>query len=187
MNRVVCSHPLVDGATVALVQGDLAEETVDAIVNAANSRLQHGGGVAGAIVRKGGWEIQSESDEWVRIHGPATHEKPAVTGAGRLRCRAVIHAVGPVWGEGNEDAKLRAAILGSLAAAEEHGYASMAIPAVSTGIFGFPKRRGAQVILQAIEDFFVGHNPSCLSEIRVTILDDTTLEVFQEEFQNRWK
>jgi O-acetyl-ADP-ribose deacetylase (regulator of RNase III) len=99
----------------------------------------------------------------------------------------VIHAVGPVWGEGDEGRKLRSAVLGALEAAAERGFASIAIPAISTGIFGFPKDRGAQVIFQAVEDYAAANEASSLREIRVTILDDPTLEVFQREFERRWK
>jgi O-acetyl-ADP-ribose deacetylase (regulator of RNase III) len=187
MTRIVACHDFSPRQRCLLVQGDITVEKVDAIVNAANSRLQHGGGVAGAIVRAGGFSIQEESDAWVRAHGEVTHARPAVTGAGRLPCRAVIHAVGPVWGAGDEDAKLRAAVMGALDAAQERGYASIAIPAISTGIFGFPKERGAQVIFSAIGDFADSHPESPLREIRVTILDDPTLEAFQREFIRRWK
>src|SRR5512137_2976755 len=96
----------IGAATIRLVSGDLTERDVDAIVNAANSRLQHGGGVAGAIVRKGGQVIQEESDAigFVPVGGAA------MTTAGRLTARHVIHAVGPRMGEGDEDHKLRSAI-----------------------------------------------------------------------------
>lgn len=187
MSQNIDRHELDSQRACLLVQGDITEETVDAIVNAANSRLQHGGGVAGAIVRRGGYEIQAESDAWVRAHGAVARERPAVTGAGRLPCKAVIHAVGPVWGEGDEDAKLRSAVLGALDAAEERGFVSIALPAISTGIFGFPKERGARVIFQAIEDHSQAHPNPSLREIRVTILDDSTLAAFRKEFENRWK
>lgn len=85
-----------------LVRGDLTEERVDVIVNAANRWLQHGGGVAGAIIRKGGMIIQKESDDWVARHGPITQDHPAFTNSGNLPCHFIIHAVGPVWGEGAE-------------------------------------------------------------------------------------
>ncbi|MBN1440641.1 MAG: macro domain-containing protein [Anaerolineales bacterium] len=187
MNRIVAKHELSPDRNCLLVQGNLTAEAVDAIVNAANGGLQHGGGVAAAIVRAGGTPIQEESDAWVRAHGEATHERPAVTGAGRLPCQAVIHAVGPVWGSGDEDSKLRAAVTGALEAAHERGFASIALPAVSTGIFGFPKQRGAQVIFQAIENWAAAHSQSPLCEIRVTILDQPTLDIFQREFNRRWK
>ena len=101
------------------MQGDITQEQVDAIVNAANSHLQHGGGVAGVIAHKGGQVIQQESHAWVRAHGPVSHAKPAYTSAGRLPCRYIIHAVGPVWGAGDEDHKLSAAVRGSLERADE--------------------------------------------------------------------
>jgi putative ATPase len=187
VNRIVARHDFDPQRCCLLVQGDITDERVDAIVNAANSRLQHGGGLAAAIVRRGGPEIQAESDAWVRAHGEVRHERPAVTGPGRLPVQAVIHAVGPVWGEGEEDGKLRSAILGALAAAEERGFISIALPAVSTGIFGFPKERGARVIFMAVEDFVAARPGSQLAEFRIVILDDPTLGAFRKEFDHRWK
>jgi O-acetyl-ADP-ribose deacetylase (regulator of RNase III) len=186
MSELVAERTMPGGQTLRLIHGDLTEERVDAIVNAANAQLSHGGGVAGAIVRQGGQEIQDESDAWVREHGPITHERPAITGAGKLPCRFVIHAVGPVWGEGDEDAKLRAAVLGSLTLAEEQGFASLALPAISTGIFGFPKERGANVILSAIADHFEEHHASSLREVRITLIDEPSVQVFAEAFERRW-
>lgn len=125
-----------------LVEGDITTAKVDAIVNAANAHLQHGGGVAGIISRKGGPVIQRESDLWVREHGSVRHAEPAVTSGGSLPCRYVLHAVGPVWGEGDEDRKLAEAVTGSLRAADQLELTSIAFPAISTGIFGFPKEIG---------------------------------------------
>ena len=125
---------------ISLIQGDLTELGVDAIVNAANAHLVLGGGVAGAIRMKGGPIIQEECD---RIGG--THVGGAViTGGGNLKAAFVIHAVGPRYGEGDEDEKLRRATLGSLMRATEKGLKSIAFPAVSTGIFEFPKARCAK-------------------------------------------
>src|SRR5512147_2528060 len=123
MNQVLQEAVLPSGKRIQIVQGDITAESVDAIVNAANRHLQHGGGVAGAIVRKGGAGIQAESDAWVRAHGPVPYGEPAYTAAGRLPCRFVIHAVGPVWGEGQEDEKLTAAVAGSLRLADRLGLA----------------------------------------------------------------
>jgi O-acetyl-ADP-ribose deacetylase (regulator of RNase III) len=187
MAIIIARHDFSPTQTCLLVQGDITTVCVDAIVNAANSRLQHGGGIAGAIVRRGGNAIQAESDAWVRAHGEVTHAQPAVTGAGSLPCKVVIHAVGPVWGAGGEDGKLRSAVTGALELADARGFTSIAIPAISTGIFGFPKARAAGVVFQAIGDFAAAHPASSLQEIRVTILDDPTLVVFQEEFNRRWK
>lgn len=186
MTTVVAEQGLPNGQIVRLVHGDLTEEKVDAIVNAANTQLAHGGGVAGAIVRVGGQEIQAESDLWVREHGPVSHERPAITSGGRLPCRYVIHAVGPVWGEGDEDAKLRAAVTGALALADERTLANLALPAISTGIFGFPKDRGARVILDAIVDYFADKPESSLRQVRVTLIDEPSVAIFADEFSNRW-
>lgn len=134
---------------IELLEGDITTLAVDAIVNAANSHLQHGGGVAGAISRKGGPAIQQESD---RI-GFVPVGEAAVTSAGSLPARWVIHAVGPRMGEGDEDAKLRSATVASLERAEELGAETMAFPAISTGIFGYPIDRCARIMIDAVIRF----------------------------------
>jgi O-acetyl-ADP-ribose deacetylase (regulator of RNase III) len=183
---VVAEHTLGAGQILRLVHGDLTEARVDAIVNAANSQLMHGGGVAGAIASKGGPEVQAESDQWVREHGTVHHDQPAITGAGSLPCKYVIHAVGPVWGSGDEEAKLRAAVIGALEMAERYELSSLALPAISTGIFGFPKERGAIVILDAIIDYLEQHDASSLREVDVTLIDEPSVRIFAREFSNRW-
>lgn len=183
MNQVVLEKQIPSGTVLQIVQGDLSEERVDAIVNAANSRLAHGGGVAGAIARRGGQQIQRESDEWVRQHGPVSHADPAYTSSGNLPCKYVIHAVGPVWGEGDEDAKLVAAVQGSLRRADELGLQSIALPAISTGIFGFPKQRAAGVILSAIGVYLAETPASSLQQVRLVLYDHGSVEVFT----NAWK
>ncbi len=165
---------------ITLVRGDITQERVDAIVNAANQYLEHGGGLARVIVQKGGQVIQEESRQWVARHGPVPHDRPAYTSAGRLPARYVIHAVGPVWGEGDEDAKLRAAILGTLQRAEELGCTSVALPAISTGVFGFPKDRAARVIYQAIKDYVREHPETPLRDVRLVVYDSPTVEAFVE-------
>ncbi len=186
MTTIIAEHDLTSGQIVRLIHGDLTAEKVDAIVNAANAQLTHGGGVAGAIVRIGGQEIQAESNAWVREHGPVSHENPAITNAGRLPCRYVIHAVGPVWGEGDEDAKLRSAVTGAMALADEKALTSLALPAISTGIFGFPKDRGARVILDAVVDYFADKIDPSLSEVRITLIDEPSVAIFADEFNHRW-
>lgn len=151
---------------------------MDAIINAANSQLQHGGGVAGSISRRGGSVIQRESDLWVRGHGPVGHAEPAVTSGGRLHCRYVIHAVGPLWGEGDEDRKLAVAVTGSLLAADGLELASIAMPAISTGIYGFPMERAAGVLLSAIERFFIDRPESTICLVRVVLYDQPALDAF---------
>ena len=103
-------HP--SGQKITLMHGDLVAQEVDAIVNAANERLRHGGGVAAIIVQRGGSVINQESRDWLREHGLVTHKEPAYTSGGDLACKYIIHAVGPVWGSGNEDEKLTDSIEG---------------------------------------------------------------------------
>ena len=179
MNQVLIEHVLATGQTIQIVQGDLTIETMDAIVNAANEHLSHGGGVAWAIVRRGGEIIQQESDEWIRAHGTVPHARPAWTSGGNLPAKYVIHAVGPVWGDGNEDAKLAAAINGSLEVADELKCSSISLPAISTGIFGFPKERAAKVMFSAIEDYFSKHG-SGIKLVRLVLFDDSTINAFLE-------
>ncbi len=160
---------------VKIIKGDITEENVDAIVNAANSYLKHGGGVAGAILRKGGRIIQEESDKI----GYVPVGNAAVTSAGNLKAKFVIHTVGPVWGDGNEDSKLRSAVLSALRLGEEKGVKSISLPAISTGIFGFPKERGAKVILKAIMDFI--EDGTSIQEIRICNIDNLTSNIFLEK------
>jgi O-acetyl-ADP-ribose deacetylase (regulator of RNase III) len=183
-NLVLCEVQLAPGIVLQLVQGDLTQEAVDAIVNAANSHLMHGGGVAGAIAQRGGPQIQAESSAWVRQHGPVPHDRPAYTGGGNLPCRYVIHAVGPVWGDGDEDAKLSAAVRGSLRLADQLSLASIAFPAISTGIFGFPKERAARVILAAIQKYFTQTPASGLRQVRLTLYDYPTVESFRQVWEH---
>ena len=184
MSQEILAKQLSPSCRLRLMQGDLTEEPVEAIVNAANSQLVHGGGLAAAIVRKGGQHIQDESHAWVQEHGPVPHDRPAVTDAGDLPCRYVIHAVGPVWGVGDEERKLHDAVQGSLQLASELGLKSVAFPAISTGIFRFPKARAARIMFEVIEDFV--QEESALNDIRITLLDRPTLDVFVDAFHARW-
>jgi O-acetyl-ADP-ribose deacetylase (regulator of RNase III) len=162
----------VRNTIILLKRADITEEDTDAIVNAANSYLQHGGGVAGAISRKGGPTIQEESD---RI-GYVPVGKAASTSAGKLKTRRVIHAVGPRMGEGDEDEKLRSATEHSLLVAEKEKLVSLAFPAISTGIFGYPVDRCARIMLSVIQEYCAGD--TAIREIRFCLFDDATLQVF---------
>ena len=141
-----------------LVKGDITERNVDAIVNAANSYLKHGGGVATAIVRKGGRIIQEESDKIITSRGLVPVGSAVITTAGNLPCKAVIHAVGPRLGEGDEDYKLRKAVRSSLLLASEKGFKSISMPAISSGIFGFPKDRCAKILVEESKTFLQDSN-----------------------------
>jgi O-acetyl-ADP-ribose deacetylase (regulator of RNase III) len=183
MNTVLAERNLPTGQTIQIVQGDISIEEVDAIVNAANEHLQHGGGVAWAISKKGGPAIQKESDAWIRHHGPVPHARPAWTSGGNLPARYVIHAVGPVWGEGDEDHKLASSVTGSLRLADELKCSSVSLPAISTGIFGFPKDRAARIIFSRIGKYFEENSASGLRQVRVVLFDQPTIDVFV----NQWK
>jgi putative ATPase len=178
MNQTLKKHTFPSGLTLQIVQGDITAEAVDAIVNAANSYLEHGAGVAGAILRKGGPSIQVESDQWVGAHGPVSHAEPAYTAAGNLPYRYVIHAVGPRWGEGQEHAKLAAAVHGSLHRANELSLASIALPALSTGVYGFPRPLAAGVILGTIQDYVAENPASSLKTIHLVLFDQETVQAF---------
>ena len=191
MNTLLIETWLPSGQNLQLVRGDITAETTDAIVNAANAYLQHGAGVAGAIQRRGGPLIQRESDAWVRLHGPVSHAEPAWTPGGNLDCRFVIHAVGPVWDDrqgtgtgGDQDGELAAAISGSLRVADELRLASVAFPAISTGIFGFPKERAARIFLHTIREYF--GRPSSLTLVRLVLYDPATITAFETAWHDHF-
>ena len=133
----------INNKTLELTEGDITEINTDAIVNAANASLVLGAGVAGAIRTKGGPAIQEECNE---VGGCAVG-CAVITAAGNLKARFVIHAVGPRKGEGDEEEKLRNATLNSLKVADDNGLKSIGFPAISTGIFGFPIERCAEIML----------------------------------------
>jgi O-acetyl-ADP-ribose deacetylase len=169
---------IVNGKKIILLQGDLTDLSVDAIVNAANVRLQLGGGVAGAIRTKGGPSIQEECN---RI-GPIKVGEAAVTGGGNLKARYVIHAAGPMYGEGDDDEKLRNATLNSLKQATGKGLKSIAFPAISTGIFGFPKDRCAQIMLKASSEYLKEQETS-VEEVIFCLWSKDDLELFERTLQ----
>jgi O-acetyl-ADP-ribose deacetylase (regulator of RNase III) len=152
----------IDDTTLELVEGDITTMDTDAIVNAANERLAHGGGVAGVISRRGGPAIQRESDAWVRQHGRVETGSAAITSGGSLKARReppvrVIHAVGPIYDGTDRSAELLAsAVRAALQMADDHGLKSVALPAISTGIFGYPMEEAAQVMLAATIAYLEG-------------------------------
>jgi O-acetyl-ADP-ribose deacetylase (regulator of RNase III) len=182
MNQAVNEQHFASGQHLQLIRGDITQERVDAIVNAANAYLQHGAGVAGAISLNGGPQIQEESEAWLKKNGPVTHENPAYTSGGRLPCRYVIHAVGPVWGDGQEDEKLELAISGTLKVGEELGVKSIAFPAISTGIFGFPKTRAARIFFKIIKGYINNYPESKLKIIKLVLFDEESVADFNKVF-----
>jgi O-acetyl-ADP-ribose deacetylase (regulator of RNase III) len=174
--------------TIEIMQGDITLIETGAMVNAANRHLQHGGGVAGAISRRGGTVIQEESDAWIARYGPIDSDRPAYTSAGNLPCQYVIHAVGPVWGEGEEDRKLSEAICAALKMAETLRISSVSLPAISTGIFGFPVKRAAGIFMRSLQDFCAQSEHKHLRNIKLVLFDMETYSTFSEAFLTTdWK
>jgi O-acetyl-ADP-ribose deacetylase (regulator of RNase III) len=168
----------INKSVLELTQGDITDQTTDAIVNAANTALQLGGGVAGAIRRKGGPKIQEECN---KIGG--THVGGAViTTGGNLAAKYVIHAVGPRHREEHEDAKLKDATLSSLILADQKNLKSIAFPAISTGIFGFPKDRCATIMLSTTIAYLEG--PTKLEKVVYCLYDQKTFEIFKRALQS---
>lgn len=172
----------IHGKQLVLVQGDITEMDTDAIVNAANKDLILGAGVAGAIRTKGGPTIQEECN---RIGG-APVGGAAITTGGELKATYVIHAVGPRMGEGDEDRKLTDATRSSLRLANEKGLASITFPAISTGIFGFPKDRCARIMLSTVADALKEEGTS-LTEVVFCLWGEETLHVFQNEAEEMFQ
>ena len=184
MNKELARRELARGVNLVVCQGDITVEEVDAIVNAANEYLKHGGGVAYAILQRGGRIIQEESDRIVRRLGKIPTGFAAITTGGNLKARVVIHAVGPVWkgGRNREDEKLRRAVISALEIANGYGLKSIAFPAISTGIYGFPKDRAADIIFRAVGEWVENHPDSTLNEIRICLYDDETANIFLKVF-----
>lgn len=166
-----------DGAIV-LLQGDITTLHVDVIVNAANSALAGGGGVDGAVHRAGGPGIMRELRD--RYAGCPTGSA-VITGGGRLPVKAVIHAVGPRWRDGDHaEPELLASAYGSaFALARDHGHATVAVPSISTGIYGFPIARAAPIALAAARDALQEPETS-ITEITFALFSPSDLRVFVE-------
>ena len=162
----------VGNSVLELCDGDITEMSTDAIVNAANAQLVLGGGVAGAIRKKGGPSIQAECD---KIGGTFVGGA-VITTAGNLKARHVIHAVGPRMGEGDEDEKLKAATLNSLKVADENSLKSISLPAISTGIFGFPTERCAKIMLETTIGYLEG--PTGLDRVVFCLFGSESYEIF---------
>lgn len=159
-----------------MVRGNLLEEPVEAIVNAANGHLAHGGGVAGIISRAAGPELQAESDRLVAERGPFPAGRAVVTSAGKLPFKGVIHAVGPRYGEGDEEAKLVKALAAAFQCARERGWQSVSFPAVSAGIFAVPLEICARAYLKAAR-------AAGLRNVRLCLRDQPVIDAVLKELK----
>ena len=164
----------VKNSKIRLVQGDITELDTDVIVNAANAQLIMGGGVAGAIRRKGGPTIQGECNQ---IGGTFVGGAVITTG-GNLKAKHVIHAVGPRMGEGNEDEKLKKTTLNSLRLMDKHNLKTIAFPAISTGIFGYPIDRCAKIMISNAKEYLTGETK--IEEIIFCLYTSSDFEVFEK-------
>jgi O-acetyl-ADP-ribose deacetylase (regulator of RNase III) len=165
---------------VLIKKGDITQEDSDAIVNPANDTLQHGGGAAAAIVKSGGIEIQIDSDKLIRNIGLLPTGKAVITYGHNLQAKFIIHTVGPKMGEGNEENKLKKSVLNALNLAESYNLKSISIPAISSGIFGFPKERCAEVLLE-VSVQFLSRNDVGLKTIVMCNHDEETYNIFLEK------
>lgn len=163
---------------IKLVAGDITKISVDAIVNAANSSLLGGGGVDGAIHRAGGPEIVEECKKIRSRQGGCQTGDAVITTAGKLPARYVIHTVGPVWNGGsqNEAELLKRAYQSCFRLAQQHAIRSIAFPSISTGIYRFPKKRAAEIALEAIRDA-LADNPS-LESVQIVCFDEENFEIY---------
>lgn len=164
---------------ITLVQGDITKESVDAIVNAANSRLAGGGGVDGAIHRAGGPEIMAECDKIRAERGGCPTGEAVATTAGKLNAKYVIHTVGPIWDQQppkESDRLLANAYRNSLALAQQLNAKTVALPSISTGVYGFPIERAAPLVLQTVRDAVTN---SSLEEVRFVLFSASDLAVYE--------
>ena len=163
---------------ITAVRGDVTTQAVDAVVNAANDHLQHGGGVALAISRAGGPIVQKASDTWTREHGPLSPGVAAVTPAGDMPARVVIHVAGPRYTEGQDnEGLLGTAVTAALDTAAGIGCRSVAMPAISAGIYGYPLVEATTVIAMASQEWCLEH-PGALEEIRLVGFSEEVTAAF---------
>lgn len=170
----------LDTSSITLVRGDITRVSVDAIVNAANSSLMGGGGVDGAIHRAGGNTIIEECKQIVQLEGRLKPGGAVITGGGNLQANYVIHAVGPIWrgGTTNEDDTLKKAYLNSLKLATQYEVKSIAFPSISTGAYGFPVDRAAEIAIGAVKDYV--KNNSLPKKIKFVLFDDLTFRSYKQ-------
>lgn len=178
-------HTIINTTTLQLIRGDITLQDTDAIVNAANPGLMGGGGVDGAIHRAGGAQILKECQCIRAERGPLPAGQAAITSGGTLKARYVIHTVGPVWqgGTHNEDALLAASYRNSLRLAQEHGIRTIAFPSISTGAYGFPTERAANIAFETVSEF--ARPGREITEVRFVVFSQHDEDAYRPLFQSR--
>ena len=172
-----------NGRRFEVVIYDLLDEPTDAIVNAANTGLSHGGGVAAAISKAAGPALDDEGNRIVRERGRIPVGEAVVTTAGKLPFKGVIHAVGPRMGDGNEEEKIVRALKSTFLRAHERGWSSVSFPAISSGIFSVPYEICARAYLRAVWEFFREYPDSSVRWIRLVLFQGPLLEVVKRELE----
>ncbi len=167
---------------IQIIQGDILTLDVDAIINPSNKYLQHGGGLAGQIVRRGGYSIQRESDRLAPIDVGSS----VITEGGNLVAKYIIHTVGPTMGEGDEDDKFKSAIRSILELATEKRLERIAIPAISTGIFRYPIQRCAENMISTIMQF-CKNNETSIKEIFICLYENNKFKIFNSNYKKMEK
>ena len=165
---------------ISVIQGDITSMEIDAIVNAANTSLLGGGGVDGAIHRKGGPQILNECMAIRQQQGGCQVGEAVITSGGLLPAKYVIHTVGPVWNGGNNYEKdlLASAYVNSLKIAEEKKFGSVAFPNISTGIYGFPKMPAAEIAIAAVSQFV--KTAKSVKQVTFVCFDEENFKIYQQ-------
>jgi O-acetyl-ADP-ribose deacetylase (regulator of RNase III) len=172
---------MITGNKIELAKGDITKTSVDAIVNAANTSLLGGGGVDGAIHRAGGPEILNDCRKIIAKQGGCKTGEAVITRAGNLPAKFVIHTVGPVWndGENNEAKKLSNCYKNSLRIAVENNCKTIAFPNISTGIYGFPKDKAAQIAVETVSEFILQNGS--IEKVIFICFDEDNFELIKKE------
>ena len=173
------------GRAFEVVVSNLLAETTDAIVNAANGHLVHGGGVAAAIARAAGQALVQEGDRIVAARGPLAVGEAVVTTAGKLPFKGVIHTVGPQQGIGQEEERLAQALAAAFLCAHERGFESVSFPAVSSGIFAVPLEVCARAYVRAVREFTSAHSDTSLKALRLVLVDGPLVALVRQELARK--
>ena len=181
VDRFVGRVEFAEGKTFDVVVGNLLEQPTEAIVNAANGHLAHGGGIAAAILRAAGPTMDEEGSRILRERGHIPTGAAVVTTAGHLPFAGIIHAVGPRQGDGDEEDLLTGAVHASLLRAHEREWTSVAFPAVSSGIFAVPLPVCARAYLRGVVRFFESHPETPVQTVRLVLVDGPLVDLMREE------
>jgi O-acetyl-ADP-ribose deacetylase (regulator of RNase III) len=182
--EVVARKDLAGGRVFEVVLGNLLEEPVDAIVNAANGQLAHGGGVAAAIARAAGPTLTEEGDRIVRERGAIPVGDAVITTAGKLSFKGVIHAVGPHQGLGREEERLEAALRAAFLRAHARGWTSVSFPAVSSGIFAVPLEVCSRAYVAAVKGFWEDHADSSVTSLRLCLFPGPLVDLVKSALED---